>query len=313
MSVAAALIWDTSSDKSRKAGIRWKSSEGEIDRLNAIVRQKTQELVLEASKTGTALSPEVQAVVDKPEDRVYKERWTFLPFMWFALSTCMILFCKSSKSSDSSIELNSPLTVLLCFVFEFFWYDLFSGVLHVVLDNPDFIHNTKQMGFPILHEPCLEFQWHHHIPFDLTVKSFLETCGDLNMIVAILFGVFGTIGYFKPDPYNPTFVCLVGWKLIMSYFGQLCHCMSHMPLPYIPKWVTTLQNWGLMVSNKEHMRHHKNYDDNFCIGCGIANPLIASLRGITTNKWVWLGFFGLMLVGDVPLANHLLTSLFKTA
>jgi len=293
MAVVAALIWDTTSDGSKRtAGIRWRKTPGEIDRLNAIVQQKTRELVEESSKTGEPLSPEVLAVVNNPNNRVYKERYVFLPVFYFTLSTCFILF-----GNAPGMGVQHPLTILFCFLFEYFWYDLFSGVLHVNLDNPEFI------GFPVLHEPCLEFQWHHHIPMDLTVKSYLETCGDLNVVVGILFGYFLIIGMcFKM---NPTYLCLIGWKLVMAYFGQLCHCMSHMPLPYVPTWIRTLQRWGVMLSAKEHQAHHKSYDSNFCIGSGIANPLVAYLRTVTTNKWIWVGIFVFMLTADVPIANHI--------
>lgn len=148
----AALIWDTSSDRSRKAGIRWNRTEGEIDRLNAIVIQKMGELVEESKKTGQPLSPEVEAVLKNPGNTVYKKRWVLLPILYAACSLGFIIF------GGAIGGMQTPVTIMITFIFSFLWYDLFSGVLHVNLDNPDFI------GFPILHEPCLEFQWHHHIP-----------------------------------------------------------------------------------------------------------------------------------------------------
>ena len=66
----------------------------------------------------------------------------------------------------------------------FFWYDFLSGVLHMVLDNPEFIN------FPIIDDSCLEFQWHHRIPTDIISKSFLQVCGDLNMIMIMLLGFY---------------------------------------------------------------------------------------------------------------------------
>ena len=132
------------------------------------------------------------------------------------------------------------------------------------------------------------------------------------MVVGILFFVYATpmaIYYTALKGFgilNPTYLCLVGWKLLMAYFGQLCHCMSHMPLHHKPTWVVALQDAGLMISTKEHGGHHKTYDDNFCIGSGVCNPIIASLRKLTTNKWIWLALFIFTLIADVPLANHVL-------
>ena len=302
------LVWATS-DGVSKRGIRWARVVGEIDRLNGIVSRKTAEMVASAQKSGDALSPEVASMVVHPDQRVYKQRWIFMPVFFALTSVSLVLFGGSTSTGSLSLILFGGTTVtglgaralviLATFLIEFMWYDLFSGVLHVVLDNPDFI------GVPILHEPCLEFQWHHHIPLDLTVKSYLEVCGDLNLVVSILFSIYLALGiYYKM---NPTFCCLVGWKLLMAYFGQLCHCMSHMPSPYKPKWVNTLQNWGVMISTHEHNQHHKNYDDSFCIGSGVCNPAIKAMRQVSTNKWLWLSMFIVLLLADVPLVNHVLT------
>jgi len=143
---------------------------------------------------------------------------------------------------------------------------------------------------------------------DLTTKSFLEVCGDLNVVVTIL-----VLIYFCPHVLfsyrTPMAVCLVSCKLLMSYFGQLCHCMSHMPDKLRPDWVVALQNAGLMISTKEHMQHHKTYDDNYCIGTGICNPIIRFLlNNVTKNKWAWLTVFCVSLICDVPVANWFFTS-----
>lgn len=132
------------------------------------------------------------------------------------------------------------------------------------------------------------------------------------MVVGILFCIYALpMALYYTDAkglgiLNPTYLCLVGWKLLMAYFGQLCHCMSHMPLPHKPKWVVVLQDMGLMISTKEHNGHHKTYDDNFCIGSGMCNPLIAGFRKVTTNKWIWLALFIFTLIADVPLVNYAL-------
>lgn len=195
--------------KAHVGTIKWLVDVEEVSKLNRIVREKTAGFVEEARLSGKPLSPEVEAVLSGRE--VYKHRFTALPVLFTLLAICLISSCFSS-----------PLTILFSALVMFFWYDFFSGVLHIVLDNPDFIH------IPILAEPCLEFQWHHHNPLDLTSKSFLEVCGDLNVVVVILFTV-----YFAPyigfNLKNPTSVCLIGFKVLMAYFGQLCHCMSHSP------------------------------------------------------------------------------------
>jgi hypothetical protein len=106
--------------------------------------------------------------------------------------------------------------------------------------------------------------------------------------------------------HTPMALCLVGSKVLMAYFGQLCHCMSHMPIHNRSEWVTFLQYNELMISPKQHMIHHTSYYDNFCIGSGLCNGIISWLnKNTTNNKWCWLGLFLVTLIADVPLANYL--------
>lgn len=100
-------------------------------------------------------------------------------------------------------------------------------------------------------------------------------------------------------------LCLIAWKVIFAYFGQLCHCMSHMPPHNRPEWVLFLQKNHLMISPREHMIHHSNYNDNFCIGSGVCNPLISTMKSYSSNRWLWLGIFAVCFFSDIPVANYL--------
>mmetsp|Transcript_16769 Transcript_16769/g.21767 ORF Transcript_16769/g.21767 Transcript_16769/m.21767 type:complete len:278 (+) Transcript_16769:82-915(+) len=259
----------------------------DIDKLNNIVRTKVKKYVADAKENNTSkFSPEIEAVLSG-EVIVYQKRLTWIPIFW-SLFALFLLYTQFEK----------PTYILFAGFVMFIWYDFFSGLLHIVLDNPDFI------GMILLGPPCLEFQWHHHIPKDLASKSFLQTCGDLNVVVGILCGIY--LGAFQIR--NPIGICLVAFKLIMAYFGQYCHCMAHTNAPDRPKWVHTFQSFGLMISPADHGIHHQTYDDNFCIGSGLCNPLITwLLKNVTTNKWFWLISFLLGASLDVPVFNHILT------
>lgn len=270
--------------------IKWLSRKDvdEIGKLNALVNEKVKGFVADASAKGVPLSPEVEAVLSG-EHVVYKKRFQFIPPLLVAVALILI-----------GVNFQKPMTILIAAVLMFFWYDFFSGMLHIVLDNPDFIH------LPVLGPPCLEFQWHHHIPLDLTSKSFLEVCGDLNVVMLILMGLYVLIGY---NSSTPMAITLVGFKILMAYYGQLCHCMSHTPRNHRPPWVISFQDAGLMISPKEHNIHHKTYNDNFCIGSGVCNvPLKWCINNVSSNKWFWLFTFMVSLVADVPLINYLLTA-----
>merc|ERR1712161_128883 len=128
--------------------------------------------------------------------------------------------------------------------------------------------HPSNIALPILGQPCLEFQWHHAIPDDLVRKSFIDVCGDLNVVVLIVIG----INLCLLDLEKPSGVAFVigGMKLFMAVW---------------------LQKYGFMISPKEHMAHHKPpHDLDFCL-IGLCNPIIDLLRKITTNNMIWLIVF----------------------
>ncbi|CAM9403830.1 unnamed protein product, partial [Hapterophycus canaliculatus] len=70
------------------------------------------------------------------------------------------------------------------FVVMYFVLDFYSGVLHVVLDD------EWNMKVPLLSQPAMEFQYHHHIPDDGCSRPFVEGMGDLNFIVFLHLALF---------------------------------------------------------------------------------------------------------------------------
>lgn len=305
----AACNGGTHDIKTGLFGIRWDRLPGEVDALNRLVDKKIELIVADCKKKGNPLPPEVAAVLatGKPAE-VYKERWTILPV--FNALFCIYNLSKAMIYGDA-------LQTLVAFSFVYVYFDFFSGVLHVLHDNP------VLMKVPITHDPCLEFQWHHHIPQDIASKSFLEVCGDLNLIIISLLIVFfaPAVGPFKYGfgytlEKTPMAASIGYSKCLMAYFGQLSHSMSHMPPHRRPSWVKFLQNNTIMLNPKQHSVHHKSYDDNFCIGNGWFNPVMTKLLKFTnsthrffggssnTNALFWLTFFVTILFVDVSVIAY---------
>jgi hypothetical protein len=62
-----------------------------------------------------------------------------------------------------------------------------------------------------------------------------------------------------------------------------------------------------MISGEDHMVHHKNYDQNFCIGPGICNPaFMAVIRTVGRSPAFWLYLWYAMMILDVPVFLHLI-------
>lgn len=259
----------------------------QIDALNDRVEKLTQLAIANSKKSGKPLDPEyvyaqqsmTTLVAGKP---VYQMRSAVMVYL-YSLSTFVLIAYGISKLSLFATALSLAII--------FLGYDLYSGVLHVVLDHPD------NIGLPILGQPCLEFQWHHAIPDDLVKKDFVDVCGDLNVVALILC----VINCILLDIQKASGVAMVigGMKLWMAYFGQFSHRSAHSfgrSNPAIADW---LQKYGFMISPKAHLSHHKPpHDSDFCL-IGICNPIIEVMRAITTNRTVWLAMFLVWSVFDV--------------
>jgi len=267
-----------------------RKSLNDIDTLNAKVEAKARQLADQSKLSGDELSPEVSVLLKTGDFAVYKDRFTLLPVLF---SLCGFLMV--------AINAYNPLLIAVSFVCSFLWYDIYSGILHVVLDNPRFI------AVPLLGPPCLEFQWHHHIPLDLTSKSFLQVCGDLNVVVTIVAMIF-LYFYLYHQFDTPLVVTLLGFKILMAYYGQFCHRMAHTPKHLRSALVCLLQDSSLMISSKDHLKHHHDHSTNYCIGSGICNPVVSYLHDhVTSNRWIWLGTFLLSSIGDVFVLNACLS------
>jgi len=260
----------------------------QIDALNERVEKLTKIAIANAEKSGKPLDPEyvyaqqsmTTLVAGTP---VYQMRSAFMVY-FYSIATFVLIACGISKIS----LLASAMSITIMFL----GYDLYSGVLHVVLDHP------YNISLPILGQPCLEFQWHHAIPDDLVRKDFVDVCGDLNVVALIL----TAINCVLLDIQKASGVAMVvgGMKLWMAYFGQFSHRSAHSFAKNAPvaRW---LQNHGIMISSRDHLSHHKPpHDKDFCL-IGICNPIIDAMRSITRNNFVWLSMFLVWSIFDVVI------------
>ncbi|KAH8058925.1 hypothetical protein JL720_13941 [Aureococcus anophagefferens] len=177
--------------------------------------------ILERQRTGAKTAPpiELSHVVAADGALVYPNRYLWM--VWVYSAVAIYLICQAP----------SPAVVLLGVPAMYLCYDVYSGVTHVNLDDQ---RNLAGLKSYILFQGCLEFQWHHAIPVDITKKSFVACCADLNIIVAVSVVINcylmdkgfmcpqnKHLGHHKP-PHDANF-CLVGYcDGIIN--GMLKHC-----------------------------------------------------------------------------------------
>lgn len=225
---------------------------------------------------------------------VYQLRSAWVVYLYSFFAIALVGVGLSQIDYSVGIALLTLLTV-------FVGYDLYSGILHVVLDHP------SNIALPVLGQPCLEFQWHHAIPDDLVRKDFVDVCGDLNVVIAILAVI--NLGLLKLD--SGVSLLLGGFKLGMAYFGQFSHKSAHSFGQSRAPLAEFLQKNGFMISPKDHMAHHKPpHDVDFCL-IGLCNPIIDGLRQLTTNNTVWLTLFLAWSIFDLVCYSWLVESISK--
>jgi hypothetical protein len=213
--------------------------------LNAKVKIITAKEVDQAESEKK--KPELFVKYAAQGSQVYPDRFLFLVPTFSAIALYLIL------------QAPSLLSVIIGAFLMYFYYDFYSGLVHVNLDDTRNLSGWKSI---ILFQGCLEFQWHHAIPQDITSKTFIECCADLNIIIAIS----AAVNCIVMGHTTGITAALTGLKLLFAYFGQHCHRSSHTSKTKRPAYVNALQNAGVMLDQVKHNGHHRMpHDENFCL------------------------------------------------
>eukprot|EP00752_Nemacystus_decipiens_P007904 g7062.t1 len=102
------------------------------------------------------------------------------------------------------------------FAVMYFVLDFYSGVLHVVLDD------EWNMNVPLLSQPAMEFQYHHHIPDDGCSRPFVEGMGDLNFIIALHLSLYTAL-FVRGGGEDYMLLSAGGLKMLIAYWGIWNH------------------------------------------------------------------------------------------
>lgn len=147
--------------------------------------------------------------------------------------------------------------------------DVVSGLVHWLADT----WGTETM--PILGRRFVRpFRVHHVNPDDFLRRSFLDTNGDVAMIVAMF--LIAALWL----PLTSTFGALLAVFVISFCIAGLptnqVHQWAHMRRP--PRWVRWLQDRGVILSRAKHQMHHRRpYAMNYCIATGWCNGLLTRI------------------------------------
>ena len=191
-----------------------------------------------------------------------------------------------NEEARSKIAFSHYSDILFIVVLNFFLVDLLSGLLHIVLDNPEFL-NT-----PYISKLAYGFQ-QHHINTTLVVKMKLKD-HIRPMSTAIVF--MSLIGFlihgmenYKLYTYIITFSCYI-------CLMQCSHRWSHMNAINRNLAINKLQSLHIVLKPEDHMKHHMEpYLENFCIMNGAFNSMLNTITKLHPllhpHSKIWLPIF----------------------
>jgi len=139
------------------------------------------------------------------------------------------------------------------FIASFFYLDLFSGVVHIILDY-------APHWLPVLGRVAYGTQLHHHDPTNFLKDSFVDHVGHVHLILPVMpLLVFASNG----SGYQRLWWF---WCAIWAHLFQFTHRWSHMPKPPWP--INVAQDMHLLLHPEWHMLHHQDHSLNFCFLSG---------------------------------------------
>ena len=241
------------------------------DWLNTLVSKRIAQ-----AKAGPGELSEEMAWVSEHGHSVYQRR--FKPLVLLVLGLCVYGIAQTQD----------PIALLATVLLMYFYIDFYSGVLHVVLDNPRFIR------LPIIGVPCVEFQWHHTFPYDISTRGLLDVWGDLNvLLIAKSLFLFGLCGF------TPTTFMVAGVGYSFGYLNQFSHRLAHTAPRRRPKFAAWLQQHRILLSPAVHQTHHVDYDRAFPVLNGHSRGIIERMLRVVDNGFWWLGLFVLLTAFDL--------------
>jgi len=173
--------------------------------------------------------------------------------------------------------------------------DFFSGIAHWGADTWGSL-DTPFLGNSIIRS----FREHHLAPTAMCHHDVFETNGD-NCMMTLPLLLMTAVMNVKQDSLYSLFVhnFLVLLSVWVSLTNQI-HKWSH--TYKLPNYVTVLQDYGIILSKREHTIHHRNpFDKYYCITNGWLNPILASI-----DFWKRLEAVVTFLTGAIPREDDML-------
>lgn len=179
---------------------------------------------------------------------------------WVASAAAVAGVPAAIASGGSAVALNCAAAAVGTWLFS----DFFSGVVHWGADN----YGSGKT--PIFGGVIAAFQGHHDLPFTITHRPFFNNVHKIALAVLALMPLALLIS--SAPAWRVGAVVFFNAQML----SQELHKCSHMTEP--PGWIAWMQDHGLVLSRKEHGRHHRSpYGAHYCILTGSCNRFLDSI------------------------------------
>ena len=148
--------------------------------------------------------------------------------------------------------------------------DFLSGIVHWTADT------WGSASMPLIGRRFLHpFRVHHVNPDDFLRRRFIDTNGDLALLILPLLAI--SLALPLDSRQGVAVTVFLGTFSGVGLLTNQVHQWAHMPRP--PALVSLLQHYGLILSHEAHARHHRPpYVANYCITTGWCNKPLAAIR-----------------------------------
>jgi len=173
---------------------------------------------------------------------------------------------------DDLFRRKSPLSpglrglLIIC---SFFYMDMTSGVIHLILDHaPVFL--------PVLGGLSGGFRYHHEDPTAICRISWFEYASHTHLLAVVV------LLELRLAPHSRGLRFFWVWGLVWSHMFQTAHRWAHFPPEELSWWKTALQNM-LILSHERHMQHHQDFQKQFTILSGHADMILDPLAKLVPS------------------------------
>jgi len=212
-----------------------------------------------------------------------------------SISVFVVLLLASVLNISTLFFLRNIWVTLCACVLSMCVADFFSGIAHWGADTWGSL-DTPLIGNSMIRS----FREHHLAPTAMCHHDLIETNGDNCMMTLPLLLLASTSGFGQQTVYS---LFVHNFLVLLSVWVALTnqiHQWSHMYKP--PQYAVFLQNYGIILSKREHAVHHRNpFDKYYCITNGWLNPLLASI-----DFWKRLEGVITLLTGVEPREDDML-------